>query len=316
MKFVHTLFAALLLAPVCTCAQATKTIPLGGGFGLDTKIPVSFDSAAFNRRFQESLRNARAAQRPVPFSLRAADEISAEEEINEADYTRCIVCREKIKKTDGYKILPQRDWYVKKNSLCACRFFDDWKNKQDLSFEQTSQTRQACEAEMDSKYEVHTCAVCGKPVNAACGSVSAWTDGEETHYAHADCRASHQYEAAAAELMQHLEITPESCTQFKEQEQAKQDAQRRLLEEFRTNAQTSTLEPAPLPEATVETPRRPLKQVQKDFNKFMSRHGSELQKIGQLRRDGKNLTEKQTRLLTRFNALHEELTSWQDNPGE
>lgn len=316
MKFAHTLFAALLLAPVCSSAQATQTIPLGGGFGLDTKIPVSFDSDAFSRRFQQSLHSTRTMQTFARRVLPAVPVTPAEEEINEADYTRCIVCREKIKKTDGYKILPQRDWYVKKNSLCACRFFDDWLAKQDLSFEQTSQTRQACETEMDSKYAVHTCAVCGKPINDACGSVSTWTDGEETHYAHTDCRARHKYEDKAAKLMQNLAITPESCTQFKAREQEKQDAQRRLLEEFRAATQNATAAPAPLPQATVVTPQRTRSQVQEDFNQFMSHHGRELQKIGRLRRAGKTLTDKQSRLLERFNTLQAELQSWQDKPGE
>ena len=188
MKILRLTFLAFLLAPVCAFAQGTKVIPLGGGFGLDTKVPVSFDAAAFNLKFTQQMNAVRAMQAANQAGVKnlpAAPGETTPAAENEQDYTRCIVCREKILKTDGYQITPKRDWYVKKHSSCACDFYKGWEKSEDLSFVQTAEKRHSCEAEMNKKYETHTCAVCGKPINSACGSISIWEDDRGKHYAHA-----------------------------------------------------------------------------------------------------------------------------------
>lgn len=312
MKIFRLVVFALLLAPVCAFAQGTKVIPLGGGFGLDTKLPISFDSAAFNAKFARQMDAVRAMQAASQSGLRLpavpAEEAQAAS-VNEADYTRCIVCREKILKTDGYQITPKRDWYVKKHSSCACDFYKGWEKGEDLSFIQTAEKRHSCEAEMNKKYETHTCAVCGKPINSACGSVSTWEDGLGKHYAHADCFDAHRHLAAKETLLKNLDITEEDCARFNRQKEERLAAQKKLVEEMQvSSAQIRSQQAAEAaePALTVTPGTRSLKKVRREMNRFNASNREALQEAARLKRNGGELSAKQTRLLERFDALRAE----------
>lgn len=314
MKIFRLTVLALLFAPVGAFAQGTKVIPLGGGFGLDTKVPVSFDTKAFNLKFTQQMNAVRAMQaanqagvQNLPAAPRETTSAAAE---NEQDYTRCIVCREKILKTDGYQITPKRDWYVKKHFSCACDFYKGWEKGEDLSFVQTAEKRHSCEAEMNKKYETHTCAVCGKPINSACGSISVWEDDGGKHYAHADCFAAHRHQAAKEALLKNLDITEEDCVRFDRQKQDRANAQQKLVEEMQRSSEqirrqqaAQAAEPALV---TVTPATRPLKKVRREMDRFNASHSKALQEAARVRRSGGELSAKQTELMKRFEALREE----------
>ena len=313
MKILRLTFLAFLLAPVCAFAQGTKVIPLGGGFGLDTKVPVSFDAAAFNLKFTQQMNAVRAMQAANQAGVKnlpAAPGETTPAAENEQDYTRCIVCREKILKTDGYQITPKRDWYVKKHSSCACDFYKGWEKSEDLSFVQTAVKRHSCEAEMNKKYETHTCAVCGKPINSACGSISIWEDDRGKHYAHADCFAARRHQAAKEALLKNLDITEEDCVRFDRQKQERANAQKKLVEEMQRSSEQIRLQQAAQaaePALVTVTPgTRPLKKVRRELNRFNAAHGKALQEAARVQRSGGELSAKQAELMKRFEALRAE----------
>lgn len=312
MKIFRLAVFALLLAPVCAFSQGTKLIPLGGGFSLDTKLPVTFDNAAFNAKFARQMNALRAMQAAnqagvsLPADPREETEAVAE---NEQDYTRCIVCREKILKTDGYQITPKRDWYVKKHSSCACDFFKGWEKGEDLSFVQTAEKRHSCEAEMDKKYESHTCAVCGKPINSACGAVSTWEDDSGKHYAHTDCFDAHRHQAAKEALLKNLDITEEDCVRFDRQKQERATAQKKLVEEMQvSSAQIRQQQAAQTadPAVTFTPGTRALKKVRHEMDRFNASNGEALKEAARVKRSGGELSAKQTQLIERFDALRDE----------
>ena len=314
MKIFRLAALAALLLPVGAAAQATKTIPLGGGFALDTKIPVTFNPAEFNKKFAAQMDAFRALEASQKAALSRpavpqAKQAAAVE--NDADYTRCIVCREKILKSDGYRVTPKRDWYVKKSSPCACEFYKGWLSGEDLSFLQTAEKRHSCEETMSDKYQTHTCAVCGKPINAACGAISTWEDSKGKHYAHADCFDGSRHQAAKETLLKNLAITEEDCARFDRQKKQQQEAQQQLAEELKASAQQRLTQQAAAEEeedlpVTVKPAPRSFEEVNKDYQRFMARHGQALQNVARIQREGGTLSKRQQTLLNRFNTLRDE----------
>ena len=315
MKIIRFFLLSVFALPVCAAAQATYSIPLGNGFGWDTKIPITFNQEEFNKKFAEKMNAVRASYAlqaaPAAKALPPTPPAARPDEANDSaqDHTQCIICREKILKTDGYQITPKRDWYVKKHSPCACQFYKGWKDSEDTSFFQTAAQRSKCEMTMDSKYATHTCAVCGKPINAACGAISSWEDSQGPHYAHADCFAWQRHTAQKEELLKNLDITEADCTRYDRQEQQRLHTQQRLVEELK--AATQELSPQPQPalpsiQPAAQPQIRPLKQVKRDLNRFNRRYGKALHQAAKDRREGKTLSQKQQQLLQDFEALRAE----------
>lgn len=307
MKYLKIALFACLFAPVCAQAQATKTVPLGGNWVLNTKIPYTFDTASFNKQFSDQMNTVRAMQaarqtQPAGLNVPAAQPA---EPADETLYTRDIVSRETILKSDGYQITPSREWYVKKHAPSACSFYKGWEKGEDLSFVQKGQERRACEAEMSPKYQRHTCAFCGQPINGACGATSTWSDDDGTHYAHADCFAEHRHQAAKEKLMKGLDISDELCASFDRQEQQRIAAQKQLAAQLKKQEQLRASQ-APEPTLIVHPVTRPLEEVNKDIQRFVARHSQSLQEAGKAKRAHKTLTKKQVKLLDKFNALHAE----------
>ncbi len=307
MKHLHLAICFLAgLLPVAAAAQATRTIPLGKNFGIDSKIPVEFNAEEFNEKFIKQMNALRAqkALRSAPQqlgNLPAASE--TEPDADETDYTKCIICREKILKSDGYQLTPKRDWYVKKHSPCACEFYKGWKKSEDMSFLQTAQARKTCENYMDNKYELHTCAICGQPINAACGAVSTWEDSLGKHYSHADCFQARRHAAAKTALLKGLDITQEDCSRFEQQKQTQRNAQKELMEEMQKSSEQIRRQ-SPADAAVAGT--RSFQKVSRDLKRFNRRHGKALQKAVNARKDGQMLTSRQQDLIRRFETLREE----------
>lgn len=314
MKIIRFLLLAVFAMPVYTSAQATYGIPMGNGFAWDTKIPVTFDPVAFNKNFakQMSAVRAAAALQEAPKTKEAPQPAAkALPTVKEEDYTQCAVCHEKILKSDGYQITPKRDWYVKKHSPCACQFYKGWKASEDTSFFQTAPKRNECELKVDSKYATHTCAVCGKPINPACGAISSWEDDQGKHYAHADCFDWQRHNAQKEALLKNLDITEADCNRYDRQDQERINAQKQLIEEMKASSQrireqqekASKQELKPAEAAMVEPVVRPFKKVQRDFQRFNRRYGKALHQAAKAQREGKELSQKQQKLLKDFESL-------------
>ena len=306
MKLFRLTLLAVLLAPVCAAAQGTKTIPLGKNFVLNTKMPLSFDQQEFNQKFVKQLDEARALAALYQAAPAVSVQKSEQAPVPEENYTRCIISREKILKSDGYQITPDRSWYVQKHSPAACEFYKGWKQEQDLSFTAKAEKRHSCESHMDKKYEVHTCAICGKPINAACGTVSTWQDSMGKHYAHQDCFEEYRYVSANAELMKNLDITEADCARFDRQRQERQAAQQKLAAELKASAGKISVPAQPEQSLTVRPGTRSFKKVSRDLERFTSRYSQAIQQAAKDQREGKKLTAKQANLLKRFNSLREE----------
>ena len=289
MKLFKLAAMACLLAPVCAQAQATKTIPLGGNWGLDTKIPVTFDNASFAKQFASKMNALRAMQAannaPVAVSLPAQPE-AVEQPVDKTLYTRDIVSREEILKSEAYQVTPVREWYVKKNSPSA---------------------RRSCESTMDKKYQTHTCAICGQPINGACGAVSTWKDAQGAHYAHADCFAAQRHQAAQNALLQNLDITEERCEAFDRQQQQRLAAQQQLMAQMKDASEAITLQAAQAPTVTFQPGTRPLKKVRREVNRFTARYQDELTAAAKAKHNGQPLTAKQVQLVQKLNDLRAEL---------
>ncbi len=310
MKLFKLAAMACLLAPVCAQAQATKTIPLGGNWGLDTKIPVTFDNASFAKQFASKMNALRAMQAannaPVAVSLPAQPE-AVEQPVDKTLYTRDIVSREEILKSEAYQVTPVREWYVKKNSPSACKFYKGWLASEDMSFVQKGEARRSCESTMDKKYQTHTCAICGQPINGACGAVSTWKDAQGTHYAHADCFAAQRHQAAQNALLQNLDITEERCEAFDRQQQQRLAAQQQLMAQMKDASEAITLQAAQAPTVTFQPGTRPLKKVRREVNRFTARYQDELTAAAKAKHNGQPLTAKQVQLVQKLNDLRAEL---------
>ena len=308
MKLIKLALLICLVAPVCAQAHATKTIPLNENWAIDTKIPVTFDDSFFNDQFTKAMTAVRATQAALDADLEFLPNESAQEaaQVDETRYTRDIVSRETILKSEGYQVTPSRDWYVKKHAPSACTFYKGWAKGEDMAFVKQGKERRACESHMSAKYQRHTCAICGQPINAACGATATWQDGQGSHYAHADCFDAHRHQTAKEALMKNLDISDELCTSFDRQAQQRAAAQKQLADQMKAAHEQLRAKQAQEPALTVHPVTRSLKEIDRDIQRFVKRHSYSLQQAAQAKREGRTMSKKQFKLLQEFDALYNE----------
>lgn len=309
MKLFKAAFFICLFSPICAYAQTTQTISLGGNWALNTKIPLTFDKEEFAKRFVAQMDGVRALQAAAQTAGPALPNQAPSGKLQplpQDPYVQDFISREKILKSASFQPIPSREWYIQKHSASACEFYKGWAKDEDMSFVNAAQERRECESSMDKKYIKHTCAICGQPINGACGAIARWNDAEGEHYAHGDCFDAQRHQIAKENLLNNLNITEDFCTQLDQQRHEREAAQQRVAAELKQASQERRLQQRQEPAVTVQPGTRSLRKVNRDIRRFTLLHGDSLQQAAKAKRQGQELSFKQKNLLQRFEMLLEE----------
>lgn len=295
-KYIWFCLAVLLAAPACY-AQAQKQINLGGGFVLNTKMPLADNAApVLNDLFPIQMDKASFFKLPPAPEPAPQTQPAAKEQVH-------TICGEWVEKSERLvSVYKGRDWYIEKGSACAQHYYSGWKQQQDLSFIPAAQKRARCEQEM-KQYPVsskhHTCAVCGQPIDGRCGAVASYYDEDGAkHYAHSDCRAKARFEAKSAQLRNLLGLENKPAGPAL-------PAPAGVSLSRQAKSQTlAELKKISLPSFNPKTPVvRPVSKAELDA--FISQNGAALNQAAHKYRQGATITQQEQALLNSFEYLRQ-----------
>ena len=318
-------FILLAWAPLLH-AQDTHWTRTGGNFASSVGVqssaftPSSEDatSAPVRQKHGEAAASSRFTYAyPSQVSAKASDAPAGGE-----GTVSCMVCRQEIAKNEGYSILPREkypkhQWYVHKNSSCACDYFKQWLKEEKqagrLDFNRQAEERQACEGKVGAKYHYEeTCSVCGKPINTACGPVAVYKEGGSTHYGHKDCVDRMRHEKEKKALLAGLEIDETACLQtISEEEQLRisQANAQEMKQELQKSVAALAASQKKAPAVRLAPAVRPPEQIQKDYEEFMASEDNrkQIKNASAKLRKGKTLKGEELAAYRRYEALRREM---------
>lgn len=276
-------------------AQPQKQINLGGGFVLNTKIPLEMADQPLNNLFPVEMNK----QTPFLSVMNTSEQQKQQEERPAKKEQVRTICGEWVAKDENLiSVYEGKDWYIQKSSSCAQEYYSQWKKQQNLSFIQEKQKRLQCEQQLKntpSAVAMPICPICGKPIDARCGAVSVLLDDNgKKQYTHADCKAKNRFDRQSSQLKEILGINEDNATPIPLTEtsaylsqQAKDNAVAKLKEISISAAQAA-----------------PTKVTQEDINAFIAKYGKKLNKAGEKQRKGIALSADDQKLVAQFEALH------------
>ena len=276
-------------------AQPQKQINLGGGFVLNTKIPLEMADQPLNNLFPVEMNK----QTPFLSVMNTSEQQKQQEERPAKKEQVRTICGEWVAKDENLiSVYEGKDWYIQKSSSCAQEYYSQWKKQQNLSFIQEKQKRLQCEQQLKntpSAVAMPICPICGKPIDARCGAVAVLLDDNgKKQYTHADCKAKNRFDRQSYQLKEILGINEDNATPIPLTEtsaylsqQAKDNAVAKLKEISISAAQAA-----------------PTKVTQEDINAFIAKYGKKLNKAGEKQRKGIALSADDQKLVAQFEALH------------
>lgn len=298
MKHFLTALLTAVIAAASLQAQPQKQIPLGGGFVLNTKMPLAMSDLSLNELFPIKM------EKKTPFLpvIRSANKQKQQAELPAKKEQVRTICGEWVDKNDSLiSVYKGRDWYIQKSSPCAKEYYLSWKKQQDLSFIQQHQKRLQCEKQLKnnpSPVDMHICPVCGKPIDGRCGAIATFSDENgKKHYAHADCKAQARFDSQSHQLQELLGITA-----FSDEPRSLTATSAYLSQQAKNNA-LSKLKKISIPAAATQT--APATVSKKEMDAFISQNAQALNRAAFKQREGKELSAKDREILTRFEALRQ-----------